>query len=102
MATINIYGEPGGRYNIVVNNQLLPISLDAFGSLLSSVQTVTDTGFNLVEYRPNMTNKPFTYMEPGSGYIINALSSFNLEDPSLTGSWNDTLLWNDKFYWKEN
>ena len=101
MATTNIIGTSAGRLNIVVNDQLLPTLIESFGNAIEFVQTVSDSRTNLIEFRPGRSHNPFTTFEPGSSYIVNALSSFSFEDASLSGSWVDSFAWNDKLYWKE-
>jgi len=98
---INILGDINGRYNIITFDQTRPVSLSSFNTSLCSVQTISETGMNMIEYRPSAIHKPFTQFVPGSGYIVKALSSFDIYPVGAfdSGIWLDEGLWYENKIW---
>lgn len=98
---VNILGDVNGRFNIIVFDQTRPVSLSSFNASLCSVQTISETGINIIEYRPNAVHNPFTQLVPGSGYIVKALSSFDIYPVGAfnTGVWLDEGLWYENESW---
>jgi hypothetical protein len=98
---VNILGDINGKYNIIVFDQTRPVSLSSFNASLCSVQTISETGNNMIEYRPNAIHNPFTKLVSGSGYIVKALSSFSIYPIGAfdTGAWIDEGLWYENTTW---
>lgn len=84
MSNINIVGDANGKFNVFTFTNPYPLDISTYNASLCSVQRVSNSQYNIIEYRPDIGLNPFTQFVPGSGYIVKAKQSFTILGPTPT------------------